>query len=106
MNYKYWGGTYKASDWVSGDLRGAGFKEWSDNRESTFTLDTKLNQFGIYGIPARIGGVEFYQYGTIFVGGWTLAFSGPITNEFGTTELYYIYRTINSNLRNFTVTAQ
>lgn len=68
---------------------------------SSITVTAGEGQYIFYCLPTRYGKCTFTVGG--FTGGFDLVTTVPFTNESGYTENYYVYKSVNANLGNTTV---
>jgi hypothetical protein len=71
-------------------------KELASNRDKTFVVTTGAGEYIWFAIPVAYGAASFISNG--FSGGFQLEATISHTNESGSTENYYVYRSVNTNL--------
>lgn len=76
-------------------------KTLSNAKGRTITVNAGSGQYIIYALPKRLGTVTFKVNG--FDGGFSSPEEKNLTNASGYTEVYYVYKSTNTNLGNTTV---
>lgn len=107
MSFKFLNGAYygvsNATSYDS-DLVLGFTKQLTDTRARTFTVNAGVGQHIFYCIPTRFGNPTFLVGG--FEGGFSKAATIEFTNVCGYTEQYAIWKSVNANLGNTTVTVK
>lgn len=73
----------------------------SSNKTRTITVDAGAGEYIIYAYPKRLGTVEFWV--GQFEGGFDAPVEQQLTNSYGLTEAYYVYKSENANLGETTI---
>lgn len=73
----------------------------SSNKTRTITVDAGEGEYIIYAYPKRLGTVEFWV--GQFEGGFDAPVEQQITNSYGLTEAYYVYKSENADLGETTI---
>ncbi len=100
LNGIYWGAAAQPSVPDSAFVLGLANKKLTPGKVPLITVDAGSGQHIWYCLPARMGTCAFRVGG--FEGGFELAGTIDLTNAFGYTEAYRIYRSAQTNLGNTT----
>ena len=73
----------------------------SSNKTRTITVDAGEGEYIIYAYPKRLGTVEFWV--GQFEGGFDAPVEQQLTNSYGLTETYYVYKSENADLGETTI---
>lgn len=73
----------------------------SDSKTRTITVDAGEDEYIIYAYPKRLGTVEFWV--GQFEGGFDAPVEQQLTNSYGLTETYYVYKSENADLGETTI---
>lgn len=85
------------------DIEGLANSQLDNNRNTSFTLNPGAGEHIYYAFPSSFGTPTFEVNG--FPGGFVLeAGAVAVTNGFGVTENYDLWKSVNANLGNTTVT--
>jgi len=77
-------------------------QQLDNNRQVTFTVNAGAGEYIFYAYPSAYGTGTFFVGG--FEGGFSLVGTISVTNSFGVTQNYYLYRSDNHSLGSTTVT--
>lgn len=87
------------------DIEGLANSALDNNRQRTFTVTAGATEHIYYAYPASYGAATFFVGG--FEGGFVLVSDSiSVTNAFGVTQNYRLYKSINANLGTTTVEVQ
>ncbi len=103
VNRRFWGVSTTASGYTEANVEALANTELSNSKANTFSVTAGAGEYIIYSYPSRLGTATFTVGG--FEGGFNTPETVSITNGFGFTENFYVYRSINSNLGSTTVVA-
>lgn len=93
----YWGETSSTGPYSETEIKALDSSRIQTVRQGTFTSTPSPTQYILIGIPAEFGNPTFYV--DVWEGGFTLVQSNlSITNAYGVTKLYNIYRSDQLNL--------
>lgn len=76
-------------------------QQLDNNRQSTFTVNAGAGEYIFYAYPSAYGAATFFVGG--FEGGFSLVGTISVTNAFGVTQNYNLYRSDNHSLGSTTV---
>jgi hypothetical protein len=76
-------------------------QQLDNNRQTTFTVTAGANEYIFYAYPSAYGTGTFWVGG--FEGGFSLVGTISVTNAYGVTQNYYLYRSDNHSLGSTTV---
>jgi hypothetical protein len=104
VNRRWWGVSTVSGSYSEANVESLANFDLSNSKANTFTLSPTTGEYIIYAYPTRLGTATFTVGG--FEGGFNSPETVSITNGFGFTENFYVYRSINTNLGSTTVVAQ
>ncbi len=103
-NRRFWGVSTVASGFTEANVEALAGTELSNAVSKTFSVTPGATEYIVYAYPARLGTATFTVGG--FEGGFSAPETVSITNGFGFTENFYVYKSVNLNLGATTVVAQ
>jgi hypothetical protein len=103
-NRRWYGVSTVSSGFTESNVEALASFDLTNSKANTFSVSPTTGEYIVYAYPTRLGTATFTVGG--FEGGFNSPETVSITNGFGFTENYYVYRSINSNLGSTTVVAQ